>query len=337
LNYLSLYSERNVFQEAISTAVETLLRGGLISFPTETVYGLGADACNFNAVSRVFLVKGRPLGHPLIVHLAGEADVERWSKKVSGVALRIIQHFWPGPLTLILKRHPKVLDIVTGGQDTVGLRCPAHPAALALLQAFGEGIVAPSANRFGRLSPTCVADVVAELGGAIDSHIDGGACQIGIESTILDLSGGNPRILRPGAVTALAIAEVLGEIPKRASASSLRSPGLSPYHYAPLSPLRLVEDDSLENIALYYLKKGWGVSVLSKRQPKENLVGVRWCQMPTAPTSYARRLYAQLRAVDTGARQYILVGCPPASSEWEAVIDRLDRASAGSSVREVAL
>lgn len=323
-------------QQGIVHAVDTLQRGGLTAFPTETVYGLGADARNPLAVRRIFAVKGRPLAHPLIVHIAEGADLDRWARKVPGVALRLAQRFWPGPLTLILKRHPEVLDIVTGGQDTVGLRCPAHPAALTLLQAFGEGVVAPSANRFGRLSPTCAADVVAELGDAVDCIIDGGACQIGIESTILDLSDETPRILRPGAVTSLALAEVLGGIPKSVAAASPRVPGSLPGHYAPLSPLRLVEDECLEDIALDYLKKGRGVDVMSRRQPRESLTGVRWHLMPSAPTTYSRRLYAQLRAIDTVANQHILVERPPAVLEWEAVNDRLERAAAGSGVGEVA-
>jgi L-threonylcarbamoyladenylate synthase len=325
------------FQQGIVEAVGTLQRGGLTAFPTETVYGLGADVRNPLAVRRIFAVKGRPLGHPLIIHIAEGADLDRWARKVPGVALRLAQRFWPGPLTLILKRHPEVLDIVTGGQDTVGLRCPAHPAALTLLQAFGEGVVAPSANRFGRLSPTCAADVVAELGDAVDCIIDGGSCQIGIESTILDLSGETPRILRPGAVTTLALAEVLGEIPERLTATSPRFPGSLPSHYAPRSSLRLVEDECLEDMALDSLKKGGDVAVLSKRQPREGLTGVRWYLMPTMPTSFAHRLYAQLRAIDTDANQHILVERPPAVLEWEAVNDRLERAAAGSRVREVPL
>jgi len=325
------------FQQGIAQAVGTLQRGGLTAFPTETVYGLGADTRNPLAVRRIFAVKGRPLGHPLIIHTAEGADLDRWARKVPVVALLLAQRFWPGPLTLILKRRPEVLDIVTGGQDTVGLRCPAHPAALALLQAFGEGVVAPSANRFGRLSPTCAADVVAELGDAVDWIIDGGPCQIGIESTILDLSGETPRILRPGAVTTLALAEVLGEIPERLTATSPRSPGSLPSHYAPRSFLRLVEDGCLEDIALDYLKKGRNVAVLSKRQPRESLTGALWYLMPTTPISFAHRLYAQLRAVDSVANQHILVERPPAVLEWEAVKDRLERAAAGSRVREVPL
>ncbi|MEK7737911.1 MAG: L-threonylcarbamoyladenylate synthase, partial [Pseudomonadota bacterium] len=198
----------------IAHAVTLLRAGELVAFPTETVYGLGADAANPAAVAKIFAAKGRPADHPLIVHLPSAEALDAWAREVPESARKLAAAFWPGPLTLILKRQPQVPDAVTGGQDTVGLRVPDHPLALALLKAFDggrfRGIAAPSANRYGRISPTSAAHVRAELGAAVPLVLDGGDCQVGIESTIVDLSRGTPRLLRPGAIGAADIAHVLG-------------------------------------------------------------------------------------------------------------------------------
>ncbi|MBI2317184.1 MAG: threonylcarbamoyl-AMP synthase, partial [Betaproteobacteria bacterium] len=223
---------QSIPQQAIEAAAAILRAGGLVAFPTETVYGLGADAANPLAVARIFAVKGRPQNHPVIVHLPSIAHLERWTREVPDAALRLAQAFWPGPLTLVLKRASGVSDTLTGGQDTVGVRVPSHPLALALLAAFaGEddgrrliGIAAPSANRFGRISPTTADHVRAELGGAIDMVLDGGPCEVGIESTIVAFPGPRPIVLRPGRITAQDIERVIGALPETVSGGAPRAP-----------------------------------------------------------------------------------------------------------------
>src|SRR5687767_7136564 len=196
--------------EAIAKAIEILRAGGLVGFPTETVYGLGADASNPEAVKKIYIAKGRPRNHPLIVHLAAFDAVPGWASEVPDAAKRLAARYWPGPLTLILKRAANVSALVTGGQDTVALRVPSHPVAQALLKAFGGGIAAPSANRYGRVSATTAEHVTSEFGAEIDFVVDGGACEVGIESTIVDVSGARPALLRPGSITALELEAVLG-------------------------------------------------------------------------------------------------------------------------------
>lgn len=324
--------------EEIARAADVLRRGGLVAFPTETVYGLGADARNWRAVARLFSVKGRPADHPLIVHLSGAGEIDRWARDVPAAARRLASRFWPGPLTLILGRAPGVPDAVTGGQETVGLRVPNHPVALALLKAFEGGIAAPSANRFGRLSPTAAAHVIAELGNAVDCVIDGGPCAVGLESTILDLSGTHPQVLRPGAVTPDALAETLGELPTMGAPGAPRAPGCLPAHYAPDTPLRLVETALLEAMVRSFLALEQSVAILSMQQPPAtSQAGCRWWMMPADPREYAHVLYARLREVDTPGCHCLLVELPPNTGEWEAVRDRLGRAAgAGRDKRGVA-
>lgn len=244
------------------------------------------------------------------------------------MAWRLAARFWPGPLTLILKAAPGVLPEVTGSQDSIGLRVPGHPVALALLHAFGGGLAAPSANRFGRLSPTAAAHVVAELGSAVDCVVDGGTCNLGIESTILDLSGKTPRILRPGALGAQILAEVLGTMPAGPGANAPRAPGGLPAHYAPATPLCLVEAAELAAAAGRFARAGRVVSVLARSRPLEKLAGVKWWMMPAQPAAYARLLYQRLRDVDALGGSCVLVERPPGSEDWEAIHDRLERAAA---------
>ena len=225
---------------AVEEAAAILRGGGLVAFPTETVYGLGADAANPEAVARIFAAKGRPANHPVIVHLGSVEQLTDWATDIPPAAYRLAQHFWPGPLTLILKRHARVSDAVTGGQDTVGLRVPGHPIALALLAAFSGGIAAPSANRFGWLSPTTAAHVRTGLGASVDYVLDGGPCRVGIESTIIDLSGDYPRLLRPGTITAAGIEAVLDKPLAAPAGEAPHSPGMLPSHYAPQTALTLV-------------------------------------------------------------------------------------------------
>ena len=311
---------------AVQEAAAILRRGGLVAFPTETVYGLGADAENPEAVARIFATKGRPANHPVIVHIGCAEQLEHWAADIPPLAWQLVQRFWPGPLTLILKRHARVSDAVTGGQDTVGLRVPDHPVALALLAAFGGGIAAPSANRFGRLSPTAAAHVRAELGDTVDYILDGGPCQVGIESTILDLSGGYPRQLRPGAITPAEIEAVLGQPLAAALGDAPRVPGALPSHYAPQTPLALIPSHDLKAEVTRRLKKGERVAVLARvaAAPPVNCV---WQVMPADPAGYARELYARLRALDALRADCLLIEAPPHEAAWQAVRDRLARAA----------
>lgn len=319
--------------EEIRYVAGMLRGGGLAAFPTETVYGLGADAANGRAVANIFTAKGRPADHPLIVHLASAEAIERWARDIPDSAWKLAERFWPGPLTLILKRAPGVLDAVTGGQDTVGLRVPDHPVALALLNAFGGGIAAPSANRFGRVSPTSAAHVIAEFGDALHCVIDGGSCRVGLESTILDLSGEAPRVLRPGAVMPDVLTRILGESLTMSASGGPRAPGCLTSHYAPDTPLRLKDTAEIEAAAQSFLNFGQSVAVLSMHPPAISEAGCRWLMMPAEPQEYGHVLYALLREIDTWGCRCVLVELPPARMEWEAVRDRLKRA-AGSNQDE---
>lgn len=322
-------------QEEILNAAAILRQGGLVAFPTETVYGLGADAASDSAVARIFSVKGRPVDHPLIVHLASVDEIERWARDIPASVWRLAERFWPGPLTLILQRAPQVLDSVTGGQDTVGLRVPDHPVARDLLRAFGGGIAAPSANRFGRVSTTSAAHVIAEFGDAVDCVIEGGSCEVGLESTILDLSGERPAVLRPGAVMPGELAAILGEPAVERSGAVPRVPGCLPSHYAPDTPLQLLETAAIAESIRSFSDAGQSVAVLSLHAPVICKDHCRWMSMPTDPRQYAQRLYASLREVDAWGCHCILVELPPADIEWEAVRDRLRRAADSDSQPDI--
>jgi L-threonylcarbamoyladenylate synthase len=314
-------------QENIAHAAGVLRRGGLIAFPTETVYGLGADAINERAVGNIYTAKGRPMDHPLIVHLSAATEIAYWARDIPDAAWELAERFWPGPLTLILKRAPGVLDAVTGGQDTIGLRVPDHPVALALLKAFGSGVAAPSANRFGRVSPTSAAHVISEFGDALDGVVDGGTCQLGLESTILDLSGKYPRVLRPGTIMPDILARILGQPLSVKTGDAPRVSGNMASHYAPDTPLRLIEAGTVRTAAQSLLDVGYSIAVLSQCNPAPHHSRCRWLMMPSDPKSCGQSLYAHLREVDTWACEYLLVEQPPSEMAWEAVRDRLKRAS----------
>lgn len=309
-----------------------LLRAGeLVAFPTETVYGLGADASNPLAIGKIFAAKGRPADHPLIVHLPDASHLERWAVNIPESARKLAAAFWPGPLTLILKRHPAVPDAVTGGQDTVGLRVPRHPLALELLREFAGGIAAPSANRFGRISPTTAAHVREELGDAVSMIVDGGPCAVGIESTILDLSGAAPRILRPGMLTAAAIGGVLGTDPVvGGTADAPRVSGSLEAHYAPRTELKLVAATDLAATARLAVAAGRRIAVLAAPPLALDRPDIAWSPASADPGQFAHDLYAKLRELDAMCRDLILVAAPPDEEVWQAVIDRLRRAAAGS-------
>lgn len=317
--------DRAAGAEAVARAAEILRGGGVVAFPTETVYGLGADATNPAAVRRVFAIKGRPAHHPLIVHLAGSEWIEEWAREVPQAAYALARAFWPGPLTLVLERQPQVLDEVTGGQDSVALRVPAHPVALALIRAAGA-LVAPSANRFGHVSPTTAEHVRAELGEAVDMILDGGPCQVGVESTILSLLTDTPTVLRPGAVTLEAIKAVLGR-PVARRGGGVRAPGGLPAHYAPSTPLTLCPAAQLDSRA-QALAASRRVAVLTLGETKAALPhGVEVYALPGDPAACARQLYATLRSLDGAGFDVLLVEEPPEGSAWEAVRDRLTRAA----------
>ncbi|MHB8646746.1 MAG: L-threonylcarbamoyladenylate synthase [Thermomicrobiales bacterium] len=311
----------------IAQAVAILRNGGLVAFPTETVYGLGADARNPAAIRRLFAAKGRPADHPVIVHLASADALPAWAGRVPPDAQRLADAFWPGPLTIVLPRQPDVLDLVTGGQETVALRVPSHPVARALLMAFGDGIVAPSANRFGRLSPTRADHVRAELGDAVDLILDGGSTDVGVESTIVDLSGDHPVLLRPGGISPAQLVAVLGAPPDTPDASSPRASGTLPSHYAPRTPLDVIQPDDLEERVRHLAAQGVRVAVLARYTAPPVRSGIAWYVIAANATNYARTLYATLRELDEGGYDRILVEAVPEGDAWLAVRDRLRRAA----------
>ncbi|HSB47907.1 MAG TPA: L-threonylcarbamoyladenylate synthase [Burkholderiales bacterium] len=318
----------------LSRAVAVLRAGGLVAFPTETVYGLGADAGNPAAVRRIFEAKGRPAAHPVIVHLADAVQLANWAREVPEAARRLARKFWPGPLTVILRRASAVSDVVTGGQDTVAVRVPAHRLAQQLLARFGGGIAAPSANRHGRVSATTAEHVRREFGAAVDCVLDGGEARIGIESTIVDLSGGHPALLRPGWITAAEIEQALG-MPLRAPAENApRAPGTLAAHYAPQTPLTLVEGRRLAELAATLTRQGKAVAVLALSEGRALRPGLQWIAAPREPAGYAHELYSNLRTLDAARCDAILVEQPPQAPEWAAINDRLARAAAGSSPPE---
>ena len=335
------FGRPELVERQIHQAVELLRAGELVAFPTETVYGLGADADNPGALAKIFKAKGRPADHPLIVHIPDVTHMAQWAWEVPDAARRLTAAFWPGPLTLILKRQPRVDDLVTGGQNTIGLRVPDHPLALQLLLQFNGGIAAPSANRFGRISPTTADHVRDELGDRVALVLDGGPCAIGIESTIVDLSRGTPVILRPGIISAEQIEHVLssplsgggcreaaGEGPTSRNQPTPRVSGSLDAHYAPITPLRLVPSDEMPNQLQQALSAGHRVAVLSV-QPIA-IEGIHWYQAADNASQYAHDLYANLRMLDHAGVDLIMVESPPTSSEWLAVNDRLSRAARGA-------
>ena len=318
-------------------AVDLLVAGELVAIPTETVYGLGADAANPAAVAKIFAAKGRPADHPLIVHLAGHDAVDHWAEQVPPVAWELMETFWPGPLTLILKKQAWVPDAVTGGQDTVGLRVPGHPVALELLRRFarakGEhaGIAAPSANRFGRISPTTAEHVAEELGDRVPLILDGGPCKVGIESTIIDCSRGEPVVLRPGHISPLHLEAVLGRLPEiETSSGAPRVSGSLEAHYAPTTPLRQVSGERLLDFINAQRHRGGKCAVISANQPPQAGMPHAWRLMPADPVGYAHDLYAALRDMDHAGVDLIVVEALPPGADWAAVADRLRRAAAGA-------
>jgi len=315
--------------ETIARAAALLHSGELVAFPTETVYGLGADAGNADAVRRIFAAKGRPADHPVIVHLGESAAVAQWARAVPDAARRLAAAFWPGPLTLVLPRAAHVSDAVTGGQDSIGLRVPSHPVAHALLMAFGGGIAAPSANRFGRISPTTARHVADDLGAGVALILDGGACDVGIESTIVAFTDDEPVLLRPGGIGIDALARVLGRAPRAPDGGAPRAPGTLASHYAPRTPAKLVATDALQAEMRQLASHDERVAVLARRAAGPDGGGELWLHAPAEAAPYAHDLYANLRALDAVAADVILIEAVPAGPAWLAVRDRLARATRG--------
>ncbi len=313
----------NCSANAMADAAANLLAGGLVAFPTETVYGLGADACNADAVARIYSVKGRPADHPLIVHIASMDGVGDWADDVPGYAISLARDFWPGPMTLVVKRSGLAGDFVTGGQDTVGVRIPDHPLALGLLEAFertgGKGVAAPSANRFGNVSPTTAQAVSDELGdhlGDGDQILDGGACAVGVESTIIDCSGRAPKILRPGAITQEMIAHSTGLDVIDAYGVAIRVSGSLESHYSPIAKVVL---DKSPLVGQGFIAMADVVSS----------AGVIRLAAPSTHDDFARVLYSALRAADEQGLSTVVVAQPGGNGIAIAIRDRLTRASKG--------
>ncbi len=320
----------------IDQAVAVLRAGGLVAFPTETVYGLGADASNDVAVARVFSVKGRPTDHPLIVHLADAEQLDDWAAEVTPTARLLADAFWPGPLTLLVERSSSVSLAVTGGRSTVGLRVPDHTVALELLRAFGGGIAAPSANRFGRVSPTTAAHVVADLGDDADLVLDGGACRVGVESTIVDLTREVPVVLRTGGISLDRLEEVLGHVVEvhvsaEPSKGGARAPGMLEAHYAPEARIVLSSEHDVIDAVNDALASSTGrVGLLAATV----LIGLPEDVVELEPAGtaddYAAVLYSRLRQADRLGLSVLVCVPPPNVGVGLAVNDRLRRAAASS-------
>jgi L-threonylcarbamoyladenylate synthase len=322
-------------QAAIDAAARALESGSLVAFPTETVYGLGADAENPAAVAAIYAAKGRPQDHPVIVHVAPGASLDYWCADIPAEARQLADAFWPGPLTLILKRAPNIPDAVSGGQDTVGIRCPSHPVAIRLLQAFKGGrggVAAPSANKFGHVSPTTAQHVRDEFGEdqRIAAVLDGGQSEVGIESTIVDLSRldtHGPVLLRPGHISAEAIAAVIDQLPARPDAAAPRASGTLESHYAPHTPVAMQDTATLADTLSRLHAAGRKVALIHySALPAVHAEIV----LPATPEGFAHALYAALRAMDGAGADLILVEAPPQDGAWLGVNDRLRRAAHGS-------
>jgi L-threonylcarbamoyladenylate synthase len=320
----------------LATAVQALRDGELVAFPTETVYGLGAHAAYPAALRRVFELKGRPTTHPLIVHIDNTRYLTRWAREVPEAAQKLSERFWPGPLTLVLPRAENVHRLVTGGQDTVAVRVPSHPMAQQLLTAFGGGIAAPSANRYGHLSPTRAEHVREEFGAAVRVVLDGGDCRLGLESTIVACLDGKVQLLRPGAITLSELERVVGEVVTEPSAQSPRVPGSSGAHYAPTTPLSVVPGGELEELVASLTQGGQRIGVLALQPPLGTYRLTTWINGGQRPENYAHDLYAHLRTLDKAGCARILVQEVPADERWDAAYDRLRRAAAASAGGELA-
>jgi L-threonylcarbamoyladenylate synthase len=317
-------------QAELEAAVDALRDGELVAFPTETVYGLGANASNPAAVRKVFELKGRPPSHPVIVHIDQQKYLKRWVRELSPAAEKLADAFWPGPLTLVLPRGESVHDEVTGGQDSVAIRIPSHPMAQQLLDAFGGGIAAPSANRFGRLSATRAEHVQDEFGDAVKVILDGGECQVGLESTIVSCMDDSVRLLRPGQITLGSLRATVGEVLIGPDSSAPRVPGALAAHYAPSTPLTIVPGGELDALAESLSEGGQRIAVLALRLPLKTYQYVTWVNAGNRAQAFGHDLYANLRALDKAGCARILVQEVPGDERWDAIRDRISRAAVGA-------
>ncbi|BAM07506.1 L-threonylcarbamoyladenylate synthase [Leptospirillum ferrooxidans] len=314
----------------IRAGAALLKAGETVAFPTETVYGLGADASNPLAIQKVFTIKGRPSDHPLIVHIADVTQLDLWAENIPRVVWRLSARFWPGPLTLILPRRREVPKEVTGGQDTVAVRIPDHPVATALLQAFGGGIVGPSANMFGRVSPTTAQHVREGLGSKVGMVLDGGPCRVGVESTILSFLDGQAVLLRPGGLSIPELEDTLGQpILVNSGEHKVRAPGMLASHYSPVTSLEVLHQDALSRRVLEMVSQGRKVAVLKLGDDGKDfeIHKTTTIFMPSSPVEYGRELYSTLHRLDRGAFDCILIESLPDEAEWMAVNDRVLRAA----------
>lgn len=318
--------------DQIKHAAATLRAGGLVALPTETVYGLAADADSEAAVRALFAAKGRPADHPVIVHIDGLSDIHLWAREVPQSALMLARAFWPGPLTLVLKRTARAQDFITGGQDTVGLRAPRHPWMRAMLHEFGGALAVPSANSFGRVSPTTAQHVIDDLGtkprGKIDLILDGGMCAVGIESTVVDLSGDAPALLRPGSITRAQLQNVIRCPVVDAGPLAPRSSGRLEKHYAPRTPLEVLPAEKLAAMLATGGRQQFAVLApldLLRNCRADVIVAIAAAE---DADEYARLLYANLHRLDQSGADVIAIAAPPSGPQWDAVHDRLRRAAA---------
>lgn len=328
----------------IAEAANAILMGSVVAFPTETVYGLGADAMNPKAVAGIFEAKGRPAWNPVIVHVASAAEAQALVTRWPDEATTIAESLWPGPVTIVLPKAPRVPDIVSAGLPNVGIRIPAHPVALALIRAAGTSIAAPSANRFSEVSPTEAQHVVASLGSRVGLVLSGGSCDVGIESTVIDLTGDVPVVLRPGMITRDRLESLLGrEVDYRsatvsgqgAEAAPQSSPGTAARHYAPRAEVWLFESEEAESLRKALISRQLGAtnesattrSLLIHADPGSLGPGVDDRTMPAFPDLYARELYRELHDADNAGVRLLLLELPPRHDSWAAIRDRLTRAS----------
>ncbi|MFO7306452.1 MAG: L-threonylcarbamoyladenylate synthase [Gammaproteobacteria bacterium] len=319
-------------QQQILEAVEALRAGELVAFPTETVYGLGANANDPEAVRKIFKVKGRPATHPLIVHIDHPRYLHRWVRELSPEGQKLAEAFWPGPLTLVAKRAPAVSDVITGGQDTVAVRVPNHPVALQLLHAFGGGIAAPSANRYGRVSPTRAEHVREEFEDEVKIILDGGECKVGLESTIVSCVDEVPRVLRPGSISLSQLRAVCPSVQMGPNPNAPRVPGSTSRHYSPTTPVNVVPSRRLEQVVSEFTSKGEKVAVLALRPPATTNPYMTWINAGMRPDHYSRHLYANLRTLDKAGAKILLVEEVPPGEKWDAARDRLRRAASAENI-----